>query len=187
MKPLNRSAASRGLMELVLVLYIIGLLLALLAAYFFFGSFLLGAGYQPTPRKVADRMMEMAEVGPDDHVVDLGAGTGSLLFLAAERHGAEVTGVEAEPLRYLYLRLRRFLSPARSRIVLSRGNLYHHDVSDATVVLVFLWPGAMARLRWKLEHELAPGTRVVSYWHPVPGWIADREDASLRTYLYVRK
>ncbi len=173
-------------METLLLLYLLGLALAAAAAYFFFGSFVLGAGYQPTPARVARRMVELAQVGPHDEVLDLGAGTGGLVFLCAAQ-GADVTGVEVEPLRFLFLRLRRSLSPYRARVRIVRDNMFRTDLRRATVVVVFLWPGAMERLKPKFETELPPGARVVSYWHPVPGWTPDREDPPLRVYLYVKK
>jgi SAM-dependent methyltransferase len=171
-------------MSLILLIYILGLIVIALAAYFFFGSFLFGAGYQPTPHKVALRMLELGEVGPADRVLDLGAGTGGLLLLAAEGRGATVTGVELEPLRFLILRLRRFMSPARSRISLKQSDLFKEDLGSATVILAFLWPSAMERLKPKLESELRPGCRLVSYWHPVPGWAPDKVDKHLRIYFY---
>lgn len=171
-------------MDYVLLDYlIVGLVAIALAAYFFFASFLCGAGYQPTPREVAERMLELGEVMPGAEVVDLGAGTGGLLFLAAKR-GARVTGVEAEPLRYLVLLLRRSWSPVRSQVSLKWGNLFEQDLTSTTVVFAFLWPSAMARLRSKLEKELPSGARVVSYWHPIPGWTPRTVDKRLRTYVY---
>lgn len=174
-------------MDTALLLYGVGLVLILIAIYYFFASFIYGAGYQPTPRTVGRRMMDMAQVGPDDHVIDLGAGTGSLLFMAAEDRGAEVLGIEAEPIRFLYLRLRRAMSPAKSRISLRRENLFQTNLRNATVVLMFLWPPAMARLKTKLDEELVPGARVVSYYHPIPGRMPDGEDRKLKIYSYVQK
>lgn len=171
-------------MDIVLVLYLLGLAAVLFAAYFFFASFVIGAGYQPTPPAVAQRMVEFAQVGPADHVVDLGAGTGALVFLSA-RQGARVTGVEAEPLRFLLLRFRRATSPDRDRVEILRENMFDFPLQDATVVLMFLWPGAMTKLKPKLEQELVPGARVVSYWHPVPGWTPVKEDPKHRVYYYV--
>jgi hypothetical protein len=92
--------------------------------------------------------------------------------------------IEVEPLRVAILRLRRLLGPARDHIDIRWGNLYHLDLSTATVVATFLWPEAMARLRPKLERELAPGTRVVSHWHPIPGWAIERSEPDLRVYFY---
>jgi SAM-dependent methyltransferase len=171
-------------MSLVLLLYIIGLILIAGATYFFFGSFLYGAGYQPTPRKVALKMIEMGEIVPADLVMDLGAGTGGLLLMAAEMKGATVTGIEVEPLRIVVLRLRRLMSPARKRISIKRSDFFKEDLGSTTVILAFLWPSAMERLKPKLERELRPGCRLVSYWHPVPGWTPDRVDRGLRIYFY---
>jgi SAM-dependent methyltransferase len=168
---------------LVLGLFFVLLLLIL---YFVFGSFLFGAGYQPTPRKVADRMLDLASVTPEDVVYDLGAGTGGLMFRAAREGGARAVGVEVEPLRILILRARRRLGPAGERIRLVWGDLFKLDYREATVVLLFLWPDAMGRLRPRFESELPKGARVVSHWHPVPGWTPTVEDPNLRVYLYRR-
>ncbi len=172
-------------MDLPLAFYVAGLIIVLLLLYFFFGSFLHGAGYQPTPPDVADRMLELGAVAPRERVYDLGAGTGALLFLSAEK-GASVVGYEIEPIRYLVLRLRRWRHPQGRSVTLRRGNFFDADLRPATVVLTFLWPGAMARLKEKFERELVPGTRVVSYWHPIPGWTPQEVDRRLRVYLYIR-
>ena len=171
-------------MDLALWLLPALLLLIVGIAYFVFASFLFGAGYQPAPRAVVSAMLEFADVGPNDRLFDLGAGTGAIIFRAARERGASAVGVEVEPLRILILRLRRALGPARDRIEVRWTNLYQVDLRTATVVATFLWPEAMVRLRPKLERELAPGSRVVSHWHPIPGWTAERSDPALRVYLY---
>jgi SAM-dependent methyltransferase len=165
----------------------VGLLLfAVGTAYFVFASFVFGAGYQPTPRRSVEMMLRFAEVGPQDKVYDLGAGTGAIVFRAARVYRARVVGVEVEPFRYLILWMRRALGPFGDRITLRWGNLFDLEFRDATVIAAFLWPGAMARLKPKLEAELPPGARVVSHCHPVPGWTAERYDAATDVYLYRR-
>lgn len=153
-------------------------------AYFVFASFLFGAGYQPTPRQAVETMLRLAEVGPHDVVFDLGAGTGAIVFRAARTYRARVVGVEVEPLRYLVLRLRRATGPFADRITLRWGNLFNLEFREATVITAFLWPGAMARLRPRLEAELPNGARVVSHCHRVPGWTAERHDDDTDVYLY---
>jgi SAM-dependent methyltransferase len=162
------------------------LLLAVIAvlAYFVFASFVFGAGYQPTPRRSVRMMLRLAEVGPSDVVYDLGAGTGAIVFRAARAYRARVLGVEVEPLRFLILWIRRRVGPFADRIQLRWGNLFHLDFRPATVVTAFLWPGAMARLRPKLEAELRPGARVVSHCHKVKGWTAAVYDPETDVYLY---
>jgi SAM-dependent methyltransferase len=155
------------------------------AAYFLFASFAFGAGYQPTPRRVVERMLDAAGVGPGDVLYDLGAGTGAILFRAARERGATAVGVEVEPLRWLILQLRRAIGGPRDRVTIRWGNFFHLDFSRASVVAVFLWPDAMRRLRPLFEAQLAPGARVISHWHKVPGWTPLREDAATHVYLYV--
>jgi precorrin-6B methylase 2 len=162
------------------------LTVALVGFYFVFASFAYGAGYQPTPRKVVTTMLDRAAVGPDDVVFDLGAGTGAIVFRAARERGARVVGVEVEPVRVGILRLRRRFGSARDRIRIHWGNLFALDFRTATVVAVFLWPGAMERLRPLLEAQLRPGARIVSHWHAVPGWTPVSYDEATKVYLYRR-
>jgi ribosomal protein L11 methylase PrmA len=155
-------------------------------AYFIFASFAFGAGYQPTPRRSVEAMLRLAEVGPRDTLYDLGAGTGAVVFRAARIHRARVVGVEVEPTRVAILRLRRRLGPFADRITIRWGNLFDLDFREATVVSAFLWPGAMARLRPKLEAELAPGARVVSHCHEIVGWTPEVYDPETDVYFYRR-
>ncbi len=173
MIPLGIAAAVLLLAAVVLVLY------------FVFGSFLFGAGYQPTPASAVASMLGLAHVGPGDVLYDLGAGTGAIVFRAAEDFGARVVGVKVEPIRMAWLRWRRRRSPARDRIELRRGNIFRVDLREATVVALFLWPGAMARLRPLLTAQLRPGSRVVSHYHPLPDAVPAAVDAANRVYLYV--
>jgi SAM-dependent methyltransferase len=153
-------------------------------SYFLYASFAFGAGYQPTPRVVVERMLGDAEVGPSDTLYDLGAGTGAIIFRAARARGARVVGVEVEPLRVLILRLRRWTGGPRDRVRIQWGNLFGTDFRPATVVAVFLWPDAMERLRVLLEAQLRPGARVVSHWHPILGWTPASVDPATKVYLY---
>ncbi|HTW55049.1 MAG TPA: SAM-dependent methyltransferase [Thermoplasmata archaeon] len=167
-----------------LVLAFLLLAVAIALAYFVFASFAFGAGYQPTPPRAVESMLRLAEVGPNDTVFDLGAGTGAIVFRVVRTYRARAVAVEIEPIRVLILRLRRRGSPFADRLEIRRGNLFGLDFRPATVVTAFLWPGAMERLRPKLEAELRPGARVVSHHHAVPGWTPTVEDRENHVYLY---
>lgn len=160
------------------------LAVALVLAYFVFASFAFGAGYQPTPRAAVAAMFRFAELGPNDTLYDLGAGTGAIVFRAARTYRARVVAVEVEPLRVGFLKLRRRFSPFPDRISVLWENLFSVDLSPASVVSTFLWPGAMERLRPKFEAELKPGARVVSHCHAIPGWAPSAHDPETQVYLY---
>ncbi len=134
------------------------LVIVVLGGYFFFGSFAFGAGYQPTPPKVVERMLEYAAIRPDElRLRSRGRAPAAIVFRAAHRFRARVVAVELEPIRVLILRLRRSLSSDRSRITIEWKDLFDVDLAPAQVVLLFLWPGAMARLKPRLESQLSPG------------------------------
>lgn len=171
-------------MPFYVVLYAVSLVGVAVVAYFLYASFVFGAGYQPTRAHVVRRMLDLAEVHPGDALYDLGAGTGAIVFAAARKYGARVVGVEVEPIRVLILRLRRFWGGPRDRVTIVWGNIFEVDLRPAQIVAVFLWPGAMERLRPILERQLPDGARVVSHWHKVPGWTPEVVDADTRVYLY---
>lgn len=171
-------------MSLAFTIYALSLVAVAIVAYFLYASFAFGAGYQPTPPAVVRRMLDLAQIRPGETVYDLGAGTGAIVFAAARSYQARVVGVEVEPLRVLILRFRAWWGGPRDRISILWGNIFDTDLRPANVVTAFLWPGAMNRLKPRLESQLAPGTRVVSHWHPIPGWEPEVVDSGLRVYLY---
>lgn len=107
-------------------------------------------------------------------VVDLGAGWGGLSFALARRFPrARVVGYEVSPLPWLVARLRLVLRPTPN-LRFERRDFMAAPLGGAALVTCYLGPGAMARLRPKLEAELASGCQVVSNSFAVPGWAADR-------------
>jgi ribosomal protein L11 methylase PrmA len=119
--------------------------------------------YVPTPQNVVEAMLKMAQVTSRDVVYDLGSGDGRIPITAAQRYGARGVGVEIDSnvLRQAYDNLVR--SGVADRVVFRNDDLFKVDISEATVVTLFLLEGLNLQLRPKLQRELKPGTRVVSH------------------------
>ena len=147
--------------------------------------FIIGAGWQPTSKKRVRKMLQMAEVDSEDVVYDLGSGDGRIVVEAARRYGAWAVGIEADPLRVVWSRLVLMIFGLNNQVKIIWGNLFHNDISEATVVTMFLWQDTNQRLIPKLLKELKPGTRVVSYYWKIKGWTPIKEDKDEEIYMYV--
>ena len=127
--------------------------------------------YVPTPRHVARKMLELAGVGPEDVVYDLGSGDGRIPIMAVEEFGAKkAVGIE---IRNDLVQLAREEVKKRGlegRVEIVQGDVLEVPVTEATVVTMFLLPDLMELLRPKLERELRPGARVVSHEYVMAKW-----------------
>lgn len=128
------------------------------------------APFVPTPELVVQRMLELAELKPTDKLYDLGSGDGRILFTAAQSVLLTAVGIEiSEPL-VVETRERAKALGLSDRVTVRQENLLETDLSDATVVTVYLLGSANEQLRPKLEKELRVGTRVVSHDFRFEGW-----------------
>jgi hypothetical protein len=128
----------------------------------------------PTPAALVEKMMDMAQVGPNDFVIDLGSGDGRNVIAAAKR-GAQALGVEFNPdMVGLSERLAKTAGVAdRARFV--QGDMFTADISKATVMAIFLLPSNMLQLRAKF-FNLTPGSRIVSNTFRFEGWNPDKSE-----------
>jgi precorrin-6B methylase 2 len=145
----------------------------------------IGAAYSPSSMKVVQKMLNMAEVDEDDVVYDLGSGDGRIVIEAAHKYHALGVGVEADPLRVIWSRLKIIRFGLGHQVKIIWGNLFHQNISPATVVVLFLWGRTNEKLKDKLQEELKPGTRVVSYVWKFKGWIPVKVDEKEKIYLYI--
>ena len=126
--------------------------------------------YVPTPMRVVDRMLEIAEVSARDVIYDLGSGDGRIVIRAAEKYGTKGVGIEISPSLVELSRLRAKEAGVSELVEFRVQDALSADVSGATVVTLFLSLQFNAKLRPVLEKQLKPGTRVVSHEHPIKGW-----------------
>jgi len=133
--------------------------------------------------QVVNRMMEMAEVGPEDVVYDLGCGDGRVVLAAAMRYRACAVGIEIDPLRYIWCQFLITILGQRKRVRIIFGNLFNKDLSEANVVMCYLMPDALTKLEKKFRQELRSGTRVVSNRFTFPTLDKVLEDGDARLFL----
>jgi hypothetical protein len=133
-----------------------------------------GGPYVPTPQTVVNAMLELAGVGPDDYVVDLGSGDGRIVLSSATRYKARGMGVDidGELVELANASARR--QGVADRVRFQQQDVLATDLSRATVLTLYLLPGMMESLRPKLLRELKPGTRIVSHDFDFGEWKPDR-------------
>lgn len=130
--------------------------------------------YTPTRHNVAEAMLTLAGVTSDDIVYDLGSGDGRLPILAAQLHGARGVGVEIDPKLVALSRANARDAGVSDRVTFVEGDLFTADLSDATVVTLYLSMSVLRQLEPKLKAELKSGTRIVSNQFWIPGWPAEK-------------
>jgi len=138
------------------------------------------APYVPTVEEDVELMLDVGRVGPDDYVVDLGAGDGRIV-IAAARRGALGHGVELDPELVALARANAQTAGVADRVAFVEGDIFETDIARATVVMLYLFPEANLELRPKLLAELRPGTRVVSNSFHMGKWQPDAHDLSARS------
>ena len=122
----------------------------------------------PTPPALIERMLDIARVTAQDYVIDLGSGDGRMV-VAAARRGARALGVEYNPMLVEVARRAAVVEGVSDRATFVQGDLYDADVSDATVLALFLLPENLRRLRPKFD-GLKAGTRIVTNRFEIDGW-----------------
>jgi len=133
-----------------------------------------GGPYVPTPQKVVDAMLELAGVNARDFVMDLGSGDGRIVLTAATRFQARGIGVDIdqELVDRANNSAQRLGLADRARF--QKQDVHAADVSQVTVLTLYLLPGMMNALRPKLLKELKPGVRIVSHDFDFGDWKPDR-------------
>jgi SAM-dependent methyltransferase len=132
--------------------------------------------YVPTPNEVVVEMLNIAGVTKDDVIYDLGSGDGRLVIAAAKQFGARGVGVEIDPKLIQESNENARLAGVSDRVKFLQQDLFQIDLSEATVVTLYLLPEVNLRLRSKLLRELKPGTRLVSHQFDMKDWKPDRSE-----------
>lgn len=128
--------------------------------------------YVPTPQEVVERMLEIAKVTSNDYLIDLGSGDGRIVITAAKKHGARGFGVDLNPERIQEASENAKRAGVLDRVAFYQRDLFETDLSEATVITMYLLPRVNLELRPKLL-DLKPGTRIVSHDFSMDDWKPD--------------
>ena len=141
--------------------------------------------YVPTPQGVVDRMLEMANVKKGDLLYDLGCGDGRMVVTAAKRYGARGVGVDLDPQRIEEARANAKRAGVANRTKFMVGDLFKTDLSEASVVTLYLLNSINLQLRPQLWKQLRSGTRVVSHAFDMgDDWPPEKTETVLGSNIY---
>jgi precorrin-6B methylase 2 len=139
--------------------------------------------YVPTPEEVVEEMLKMARVDEEDVLYDLGCGDGRIVITAAKKYGCRGVGIDIDPQRVKESRENAKKEGVSDKVQFYQMDLFEADISEASVVTLYLLSKVNLRLRPKLFKELNPGTRVVSHAFNMGDWEPDASN-SVRTSDY---
>jgi ribosomal protein L11 methylase PrmA len=126
--------------------------------------------FVPTPQEVVDAMLEVAKVTKTDVVYDLGSGDGRIPVTAAKKYGARAVGIDIDPQRIKEANANAQKEAVTDKVKFLNQDLFTTDISEATVVTLYLLPSLNVKLMPKLKAELKPGTRIVSHAFDMGDW-----------------
>jgi SAM-dependent methyltransferase len=141
--------------------------------------------YVPTPTIIVERMLKMAQVTPKDVVYDLGCGDGRIVIEAAKHYGARGVGIDIVPRRIAESRANARREGVSGRIEFRLEDFFDADISEASVVTLYLLPTVNMEIRRKLWRELAVGARVVSHAYDMGDWTPDRVEEVIGSSVYL--
>lgn len=144
-------------------------------------------GWIPTQPEFINDFFELCPVSSSDVVYDLGSGDGRLLFAALEKGAIRCVGIDIDPDRVKDSRKAAENKGVVEKVSFVEADVMAVDLSEASIILCYLFPSASAALRPKFETELKPGTKIIMESFPVPGWnpVKVRESTGRSFYFYI--
>ena len=131
--------------------------------------------YVPTPPEVVAAMLKVAKVGPGDVIYDLGSGDGRIVIAAVKDFGAvRGTGIDIDPQRIKEANANAVTNKVTDKVRFLNQDLFTTNLSEATVISLYLLPSLNLKLRPKLMAELKPGTRIVSHAFDMGDWAPEQ-------------
>ena len=130
--------------------------------------------YVPSPQSVVSDMLRYADVNAKDFLIDLGSGDGRIVLTAAKVFGARGFGVEIKEDLVKRANESAKQQGLADRVKFMKQDLFKTDISQASIITMYLLPDTVNLLKDKFLTELKPGTRIVSHDYPLTGWIPEK-------------
>jgi predicted O-methyltransferase YrrM len=130
--------------------------------------------YVPTPNEVVTQMLQLASVKKGDVIYDLGSGDGRIVITAAQKYGTRGVGIDINPERIREANANAQAAKVTDRVQFRQQDLFKTNLSEATVVTLYLLPDINVKLRPQLFKQLKPGTRIVSHDFDMGEWKPER-------------
>ncbi len=130
--------------------------------------------YVPTPNEVVNQMLQIAQVKKGDVLYDLGSGDGRIVIAAAQKYGTRGVGIDINPERISEANANARAAKVTDLVQFRQQDLFKTDLSEATVVTLYLLPDINVKLRPQLFKQLKPGTRIVSHDFDMGEWKPER-------------
>ncbi len=141
--------------------------------------------FVPTDYQVVISMLKLAQVTSKDIVYDLGCGDGRFVVTAARQFGARGVGIDIDPERIKEARELSARTGADDKVRFIKGDLFETNISEATVVTLYLLTRLNLKLRPKLMKELKPGTRIVSHAFDMGDWAPEKTESVGASSIYL--
>lgn len=130
----------------------------------------MGAPYVAMEQPVVDRILRLAKLEEEDILYDLGSGDGRISITAALTYHCRSVGIEIDKLRYLYSQYQRAILRLSDKVTFLNKNIFEVNLSEATVLVVYLTEQANQALEEKFLTELNPGTLIIAPSFPFSNW-----------------
>jgi precorrin-6B methylase 2 len=141
--------------------------------------------FVPTPQPVVDRMLELAQVREGDVLYDLGSGDGRIPITAAQKYGIRTVGIDIDPQRISESTENARRANVQGLVTFRQADLFESDISEASVVTLYLLNTLNLKLKPKLLAELKPGTRIVSHAFDMGDWKPERQEVVDGSSVYL--
>ena len=169
---------------IVLLVYVLSLLVfAVLLLWILVPAFYGLPPVSTRPERIR-KALKLAHLQPDELLYDLGAGDGRVLFMAARDFGARAVGIEIGPIQCALIWLRAVASGLNKKVQIRWENFYKGDLREADVVFVYATSREIGKLAPRLEHQMKPGSRLISISADFPEWEPSGVDQQDLIFVY---